>query len=266
MALQGLKRMVQSGSVDFGRQSETYEKYRPGFPKSFYNKIKQRIVIKDARVLDIGTGTGHVAFGMVEAGASKAVGVDISENQVMAARKSNKNKNLACTFAQGTAEETKQDSDSFDIVTAGQCWHWFDGDKALQEINRVLKPDGYLVIAHNDYLTQRSKVAKKSEELVLKYNSKWKLSQHDGTYPSEIRDILRGGFEFTEQFCYDETVNFTRESWQGRMLTCNGIGSSDLKEDDIKLWSVDMDKMLFSFEEPIQVWHRIWVTIGKKPS
>jgi ubiquinone/menaquinone biosynthesis C-methylase UbiE len=38
------------------------------------------------------------------------------------------------------AEATGLPDASFDIVTAGQCWHWFDRPTAAQEVKRILKP------------------------------------------------------------------------------------------------------------------------------
>jgi SAM-dependent methyltransferase len=38
---------------------------------------------------------------------------------------------------------------SFDLVTVGQAFHWFDHELVLPEIGRVLRPDGYLGVVYN---------------------------------------------------------------------------------------------------------------------
>ena len=43
-------------------------------------------------------------------------------------------------------------SSAADLVTAGQCWHWFDQPRAIAEVIRLLKPGGQLVIANFDWL------------------------------------------------------------------------------------------------------------------
>jgi len=49
----------------------------------------------------------------------------------------------------GTAEAMPLADASADVVTVAQAFHWFDHDRALPEIHRVLRPDGTLVIVWN---------------------------------------------------------------------------------------------------------------------
>jgi SAM-dependent methyltransferase len=49
----------------------------------------------------------------------------------------------------GTAEELPLGTASIDAVTVGQAFHWFDAERALAEIGRVLRPDGALGLIWN---------------------------------------------------------------------------------------------------------------------
>jgi ubiquinone/menaquinone biosynthesis C-methylase UbiE len=49
----------------------------------------------------------------------------------------------------GTAEDVPLPDSSADVVTVAQALHWFDLDRALPEIHRVLRPDGWLVLVWN---------------------------------------------------------------------------------------------------------------------
>ncbi|MHC5016558.1 MAG: class I SAM-dependent methyltransferase, partial [Planctomycetota bacterium] len=89
-------------------------------------------------------------------------------------------------FLVGSAENTELAACSFDVVTASQCWHWFDHDAALREADRVLRPGGLLVIAHYCYLAGHSRVAARTEELILEHNPGWTMAGSDGVYPKHI--------------------------------------------------------------------------------
>jgi SAM-dependent methyltransferase len=49
----------------------------------------------------------------------------------------------------GTAENVPVRGGAVDGVTVAQAFHWFDGSLALNEIRRVLKPQGRLVLVWN---------------------------------------------------------------------------------------------------------------------
>ena len=48
----------------------------------------------------------------------------------------------------GRAKEIDLPSQSVEIVSVGQCWHWFDRARVPAEVARILCRDGSLVIAH----------------------------------------------------------------------------------------------------------------------
>ena len=53
---------------------------------------------------------------------------------------------VSIEYRVGYAEDTGLPAYSFDLVAAGQCWHWFDRPRAATEITRLLRPEGVLVI------------------------------------------------------------------------------------------------------------------------
>ena len=135
--------------VDFGKRSGDYAEHRPGFPESFYDRLQRLIPLDGARALDVGTGPGIVALELAKRGAT-VVGLDIAENQILAAREGAVAAGVAerCQFDVGGVEHMGFDAESFDLATAGQCWHWFDKSAAIPEPRRVLRPGGLLVVAH----------------------------------------------------------------------------------------------------------------------
>ena len=69
-------------------------------------------------------------------------------------------------YVTARAEQTDLPDASFDVVTAGQCWHWFDRPKAAQEVRRLLVSKGWLVIAHFDWIPLPGNVVEATEKLI----------------------------------------------------------------------------------------------------
>ncbi len=49
----------------------------------------------------------------------------------------------------GTAEDIPLPDDSVDAVLVAQAWHWFDPERAIKEVARVLRPGGRLGLVWN---------------------------------------------------------------------------------------------------------------------
>ena len=254
--------------VDFGRHSDDYAEYRPGFPASFYQRLDRLIRLRGSRALDLATGPGTVALELAARGSS-VVGVDISAQQVAAAARVARERNLEeCTsFRVGDARKTRLEASSFDLVTAGQCWHWFDSAAAMAEALRVLRPGGLLAIAHYCYLAEHSPVARDTEELILKFNPSWTMAGWSGIFPELIDGVIRGGFELAEQFCYHHDEEFSHARWRGRVRTCNGVGSGGLPPSEVPRFDEALRRLLSErYPDPMTVEHRVWCVVARKPS
>lgn len=174
-------------TVDFGRHSEDYAAYRPGVPPSFYQRIDAITRIKGSRSLDLATGPGTIALELGALGSS-VVGIDTSPEQIATAERVSKERHLedSVHFRIASAEDTGLDASSFDLVTAGQCWHWFDSGAAMAEVRRVLRPGGILAIAYYSYLAEHAPVVRDTEDLVLEFNPSWIMAGSTGMYPERI--------------------------------------------------------------------------------
>lgn len=256
-----------SPEIDFGRRSEDYAAHRPGFPASFYRRLDALHRLAGSRALDLATGPGTVALELAARG-SRVVGIDVAPEQVAAARRAAGERGLAdrARFAVGRAEETGLGATSFDLVTAGQSWHWFDGEKAMAEARRVLRPGRTLAIAFYSYLAEHSPVARRTEELILEFNPGWEMSGWDGMFPELVDETIRGGFDLVEQFCYDHDEPFSHARWRGRIRTCNGVGSGGLSPAEVERFDEALGRLLESeFPEPLAIPHRVWGVVGRKP-
>ncbi|HEX2112972.1 MAG TPA: methyltransferase domain-containing protein [Alphaproteobacteria bacterium] len=210
---------------DWGRTSGDYAQHRPGPPLSFFERLRVLGVgLPRQRILDLATGTGVLARQFARQGAN-VTGIDIAPEQIEAASSLADGERLEARFAVASAEQSGLPDSSFDVITANQCWLYFDRDRILLEIDRLLAADGVLVVSFFNWLPGLDPIARASEELVLKFNPQWQGANWDGRIPP-MPSWAKDRFELTAMFWYDEPIPFTRESWRGRMRACRGTGAS----------------------------------------
>lgn len=225
---------------DWGRTSADYAKFRDIYPEEFYERIvKQGLCINGQSVLDIGTGTGVLPRNMQKYGA-KWTGVDISENQIEQAKLLSEG--LDIDYYAKPAEEIGFADGSFDVITACQCFWYFDHERVCGELARMLKPGGRFAVLVMEWLPFEDEVAAASEELVLKYNPGWS-GGGETIHPIHIPECYFEKFRLAFHEEYKLPVPFTRESWNGRMRSCRGVGAA-LSEEDIARWEREHTEML----------------------
>ena len=231
-------------SFDWGRTSADYARYRDIYPEIFYKKIVGRgLCTKGQKILDLGTGTGVLPRNMYHYGG-EWLGTDVSENQIEQAEILAKKAGMDIKFEAVSAENVSAPDNCFDVITACQCFWYFDHKKVMPELKRMLKPDGRLLLLYMAWLPFEDKIAYESEKLVLKYNPDWNgagETRHPTWLPDE--KAVFDNFELTYSEEYDINVTFTRESWNGRMKACRGVGAS-LSPEKIVQWEKEHIKLL----------------------
>jgi demethylmenaquinone methyltransferase/2-methoxy-6-polyprenyl-1,4-benzoquinol methylase len=102
------------------------------------------------RLLDVATGSGDIIFTFTKAGRiDSAVGLDISKKMLNVALKKIQRRKIKVPvkFVQGSALEIPFEKNEFDVVTIGFGIRNVENlDKAINEMNRVLKVGGKLGI------------------------------------------------------------------------------------------------------------------------
>lgn len=212
-------------SIDWSLTSHDYAVHRPGPPARLYEMLATLGVGRPGQcILDIGTGTGLVARELARRGA-RVAGTDIAAGQIAAARAEAARDGLDIDFQVAPAERCPHRDASFDVVTASQCWLYFDVARTCAELKRVLKPDGVLVTMHFSWLPRLDAIAKASEDLVLQFNPAWRGADWLGEVPS-VPAWTPGHAQVQAMLWFDEAVPFTHESWRGRMRACRGVGAT----------------------------------------
>lgn len=227
-------------AFDWGKTSSDYAKFRDIYPQEFYDKIVNRgLCAEGQKVLDIGTGTGVIPRNMYRYGA-KWTGTDISENQINEAKRLSIGMDI--DYLVSSAENLGFPDNSFDVITACQCFWYFDHELISKRFAKMLKPEGRILVLCMNWLPFEDRIAAASENLVLKYNPNWSGSGEE-MHPIYIPDCYKENFELVYSEEYPLKVHFTRESWNGRIRACRGIGAS-LSEGEISAWENEHQNLL----------------------
>lgn len=257
--------------VDFGKTADDYTRHRAGFPEGFFERLAKDGVLKPGlRAVDLGSGTGTVARGLARRGCA-VTALDISAPMLAAGRKLAAEAGLTMEFREAPAERTGLPSSAFDLVVAGQCWHWFDRAAAAREAARLLVPGGTLVIAHFDWAGGQGTVVDTTEDLINDFNpgpvpEYIGLGNGVGIYPKWFLDVARGGFVGLQSFSFDVAVPYTHEAWRGRVRASARVGAS-LPPEQVARFDETLGKLLAERhpENPLSVPHRVFALIATRP-
>jgi SAM-dependent methyltransferase len=128
-------------AAGFGSAAEVYERARPSYPQEAVDWIVSRTGLGPGRtVLDVGAGTGKLTRLLVPCGARVVAVEPIDEMRRLIE---------GCETVAATAEQLPFPDASADAITVAQAFHWFDHDRALPELHRVLRSGAALVLIWN---------------------------------------------------------------------------------------------------------------------
>ena len=114
---------------------------------------------RGGRYLDIGTGTGDLVFEILRQSANVLIdGIDPSEPMLEIARAKAEKQSVgdAVSFFAADALDLPMGSETYDGIVSGFCFRNIERrQKALEEMLRVLKPGGMLVVLEATYPESR---------------------------------------------------------------------------------------------------------------
>ena len=129
-----------------------------GIDKKWRKRVVQLVAEKNPRtILDVATGTGDLAIAMAQTGAAQVIGLDLSPGMLEVGKDKVKAKKLdgIVDMVIGDSENLPFDDNSFDAVTVAFGVRNFENlQKGLQEIYRVLNPNGILVVLETSVPTK----------------------------------------------------------------------------------------------------------------
>ncbi len=132
--------------------TETFEEYAERAVSNFSRlDDERRLMLVEAlkdrkieRVLDVGCGAGQEMLPFVEKTGAFCVGIDVAGEVGTVGKKTFANAGFAgrCAFAVSKGEVLPFANESFDVIIYRVALPYMDNRQALEEISRVLKPEG----------------------------------------------------------------------------------------------------------------------------
>jgi len=207
-------------ALSFGTVAASYDRGRPSYP---VEALTWALGEKPLRVLELGAGTGKLTEVLVGLGHDVfATEPDEKMLDVLSA----KLPDVRATV--GSAEQIPVGDQQYDVVIAGQAFHWFDQEAALSEISRVLAKGGRMVLVWN-VRDERIPWVRKLSTLIGRQD-------HEMDPTQAIDDSARFSAVDEHSFRFWQVVN--RDTVQDLLLSRSNIIALSEEERDAKLAEV----------------------------
>lgn len=208
----------------FASSAEAYERGRPGYPAEGIAWLRERLGLgPESEVVDLAAGTGKLS------GALAAIGCQVTAVEPVAEMRELIEPPVRAL--EGTAEAIPLGDRFADLVTVGQAFHWFAGERALGEIHRVLRPGGHLALLWNVRLLE-DPIQAAIEELLAPYTDR--IPRHrDGDW----RRVLEGSplFGPVEERSFRNAQVLDAEALADRVASTSVVGALGSAERDAVL-------------------------------
>lgn len=199
----------------FSNRVANYVKYRPDYPREIIGYLESVCRLTHESVIaDIGCGTGISSQLFLE-NCNAVVGVEPNE-AMRAAAVEFLSDFPDFTIVDGTSEATTLPDASMDIVVAAQAFHWFEPAKTLDEFQRILKPNGHIVLIWNERQLDTTPFLADYEHFLLKYASDYTKVRHENINRVRLRDFFHK--DCTAKTFHNSQV-FDFDGLKGRMLS-----------------------------------------------
>jgi SAM-dependent methyltransferase len=228
----------------FGSRAETYDTYRPTYPDQMIDDLCGG---ERPRVLDVGCGTGKAAR-LFAARGCEVLGIEVDERMAERAR------SHGIPVEVSPFESWDPKDRSFDLVTAGQAWHWVDPETAPPKAADVLGPEGGIALFWNHSHPHDSELEAAIHEVAAphgedRFHGRKDWHQHDDL-SSHARAIENSGrFAPCDLRSYPWQWLITNEHWISLWLTWSEVAV--MPADERAALVADVRSVLDRFGEEI---------------
>jgi ubiquinone/menaquinone biosynthesis C-methylase UbiE len=223
-------------AAGFASAADVYERARPSYPEEAVAWMFERTGLGAGQtVVDVGAGTGKLTRLLGASGARVVAVEPIAEMRA---------KIEGAEVLDGTAEELPLDDASADVVTVAQAFHWFDHARALPELHRVLKPDGFLVLFWN--MRDLDDPIQRGVEELLAPRRQYVIAQQAGTWRAPLAESDLFGTPEVGSFRYEQ--RFTTQDLCDRVTSTSFVAA--MRPVDREELLVRVRALTYGVEEP----------------
>ena len=141
---------------EYNWMAKGYDVFMAVFP--LWKKWIKKVIphIQGNRILEVSFGTGYLMT-KYAAPDQQLFGIDYNSKMLEISQKKMEKLNIVANLSKGNVEALPYEDNSFDTVINTMAFTGYpDGEKALSELRRVLKPDGKLLLVDFDFPANRN--------------------------------------------------------------------------------------------------------------
>ena len=243
----------------FTSRVDNYVQFRPSYPPAILADLESLDALTpDSVVVDVGSGTGLLTKLFLDHG-NRVLGVEPND-AMRSAGQHFLQPYPHFTSVKGTAEHTTLPSASFDLVIAGQAFHWFDREKARGEFRRILHLPAWTALIWNERDLAASEFQAGYEQLVQTYAHDYHEVDHRRMTPEVLSDFFGGPHNFT-LFAHRNDQLLTPDQIRGRWHSSSYAPAPGHPQHDQALAALDQliaahlhaDRILFAYHTNMYV-------------